>query len=158
MTCASSFSGGRVDVLMYSLSHADSLLHGKTERAVECGYTLVSFPDLQIHLYASLACERALSEANQLRTDASSAVRRRNGDRIDPAPMPVVSRHRRANHQVAKKGDEEKLISERDLLFDDQRGLVVRHFVAKDSLPKCDHPGAMISVGVRTDGNTVHDV
>src|SRR5882757_675492 len=89
-------SGGR-NIFRYSLSHADSFLHRKSESGVKSADTLVSFPDLKIHLYTPLSSQRALREPNQLRTHALATMCRRHGDRIDPTPMSVVSGHHRAD-------------------------------------------------------------
>jgi len=80
---------------------------------------------------------------NELRTDALPAMRKRDGDRVNPAAMAVVSRHDGSNDFFVGDGDKEQVIIDCDFFIDHEVWAIVGGFVGENCLPQDDDLAAL---------------
>src|SRR6267142_1359680 len=80
---------------------------------------------------------------NELRTDDLPAMRRRDGDRVNPAAMAVVSGHDCADHCIAGDGYEKQVIVDCEFFIDDEVWAIVGGFVGENCLPQDDDLAAL---------------
>ena len=79
-----------------------------------------------------------------------AAALRGDGERVDPAPVPVVAAHHRADEGAVEQGDEEQVTLDGQLVPDDRRRVVVGCGIGEDAVPEGDDVG-LIRFVERTD-------
>src|SRR5262245_16145900 len=104
-----SMVGPAVPSLVESFPHANPLLDGVPELFVERDDAGVRGPHLEVHLQTAAAGEGLLQPAHQGAADAPAAVPRPDRQGVDPAAVPVVAAHDRADDGVVNRRDEEQV-------------------------------------------------
>lgn len=89
-------------------------------------------------------------------TDGTDQMIRCDGQRVNPATVPVVASHDRANHRIFSHSDEEQSIVECDLLVDDMARFIMHRLVTENALSQRDHLTTMLSVLERRDRHRCH--
>ncbi len=102
--------------------------------------------DLQVDLHAAKTRKRLFCVPDQPGAQAVAALLRIDGDRIQPAAMPVIAGKEGADHLVIRESNEEQMVVDSQFLVDRQVWAIVRHVVIEDGLPQLDDREAVMRV------------